>query len=182
MPSPTSSNLPAASVETFAPSGARRRRQRRAGPANTSANATPVDSAPADSEAAFNTVSAANPIETVTRTTQMSIQMFNHSRHSEFHGSSLRSVGGDVNDSRSRSSVAYNYNISLSNITFAANTEVTIHFGQDGNGNIQQRHGQHVGLETGPLNACSQPAVRVVSRGRDDENPLQRGEFLLIGC
>ncbi|KAF5366039.1 hypothetical protein D9758_006741 [Tetrapyrgos nigripes] len=118
---PTSSNLPAAPVEASGSSSARRRRRRgRAGPAN--ANVTPVESTAPANQAAFSTVSAVNTTETVTRTTQMSIQMFNHSRHPEFHDSSLRSVGGDDR----RSSVASNYNISLSNITLAANTEVTI--------------------------------------------------------
>ncbi|KAF5328287.1 hypothetical protein D9758_018169 [Tetrapyrgos nigripes] len=149
---PGSSNLPAAPVEASGPSGARRRRRGRAGPAN--ANVTPVESTTPANQAAFNT-------------------MFNHSRHSEFHDSSLRSVGGDDR----RSSVAYN--ISLSNITLAANTEVTIYAGQDGN---VQQHLRYVGLET--RNVGSQPAVRVVSRGRSDEAPSQArsGEFVLIGC
>ncbi|KAF5365912.1 hypothetical protein D9758_006660 [Tetrapyrgos nigripes] len=162
MPSPAPS-LPAAPIETSSSPSSARRRQGRAGPAN--ANVTPVDTAPAN-QAAFDTVSAVNTIETVTRTTQTSIQMFNQSRHPEFH-SSLSSVGGDDR----RSNVTYNYSIgsiSLSNITLAANTEVTIHFGQDGN--IQQ-HPRHARLETG--NVGSQPAVRVVSRGRDDEAPSQ---------
>ncbi|KAF5371247.1 hypothetical protein D9758_004313 [Tetrapyrgos nigripes] len=101
MPSPTSSNLPAAPVEAqSAPSGGarRRRRQGRAGTGMSlfstvallnvyspkwclgPVDGTPVDTAPTN-QAVFGTVSAINTIETVTHTTQTSIQMFNQSHH-----------------------------------------------------------------------------------------------------
>ncbi|KAF5347676.1 hypothetical protein D9758_014843 [Tetrapyrgos nigripes] len=166
IPSP-SSNLPALPINTPpVPPDTQRRRQERAGPAST--NATPADTAPAH-QATFGTVSAVNTIETVTRTTQTSTQMFNRSRHSEFHGSSLSSVGGDDR----RSSVVYNYSIGSISLSNVANTEVIIYFGQ----------------ELGTGNEGSQSAVRVVSRRRDDEIPSERrvarstnGEFVPIDC
>ncbi|KAF5329132.1 hypothetical protein D9758_017150 [Tetrapyrgos nigripes] len=160
MPRHTSSSQPAAPVENRSvPSGTQRRRQRKAaGPANANANVTPVHTTPAN-QAGLGTVSAVNTIETVTRTTQTSIQMFNRSRHTQVHGSSLSSVGGD--DRRSTVYNTYNYNVSLSNITFAGNAQVSFRF-QDGGR-----------TDSSTETVCSQTAVLVESsRGPSDSVDL----------
>jgi hypothetical protein len=128
-------------------------------------NATTNEPGTATHDSSFRTVSAPNTVETIVmRTTQMqSIQMFNHSRRPEFHGSSLSSVGGD--DRRTSSTVTYNYNISNVNISlsFAGNSEVLISLGQERPGTDLQ--GESVGLPS---------AVRIMSGQREQHRTVQQ--------